>query len=139
MPLMRIDMMKGRTEGQVRQVLDISYAVAHDTLGIPDGDRYQLVTQHEPYEMVVLDTGLGFQRSSNVLVFSLTSRPRTVEQRQAFYRRLVERLHDQMGIDPGDVVVNFTINDDADWSFGFGRAQFLTGELQVSVGALEGR
>jgi hypothetical protein len=28
-----------------------------------------------------------------------------------------------------DIVVSITSNSDADWSFGYGRAQFLTGEL----------
>jgi hypothetical protein len=30
-----------------------------------------------------------------------------------------------------DVVVSVVENTQADWSFGFGQAQFLTGELQV--------
>jgi hypothetical protein len=32
--------------------------------------------------------------------------------------------------DPADLIVSITENDDEDWSFGHGRAQFLTGELQ---------
>jgi hypothetical protein len=33
------------------------------------------------------------------------------------------------GIPPSDVVVSIVTNSDEDWSFGNGRAQFLTGEL----------
>ena len=33
------------------------------------------------------------------------------------------------GIEPNDIVVSVVTNADADWSFGHGRAQFLTGEL----------
>jgi malonate semialdehyde decarboxylase len=33
------------------------------------------------------------------------------------------------GIEQNDIVVSLVANSDADWSFGNGRAQFLTGEL----------
>jgi hypothetical protein len=34
-----------------------------------------------------------------------------------------------LGIEQNDIVVSLVANSDADWSFGNGRAQFLTGEL----------
>lgn len=129
MPLMKIDMLKGRKESEIKQILDISYRVMLDAFGAPEGDRYQVVTQHESYEMQILDTGLGFTRTEKVLVFSLTTRPRTREQKETFYRNLVQELSDQIGTRPEDVMINLTVNSDDDWSFGDGKAQFLTGEL----------
>lgn len=129
MPLMKIDMLKGRKESEIKQILDISYRVMLDAFGAPEGDRYQVVTQHDPYEMQILDTGLGFTRTEKVLVFSLTTRPRTREQKETFYRNLVQELSDQIGTRPEDVMINLTVNSDDDWSFGDGKAQFLTGEL----------
>lgn len=129
MPLMRIDMLKGRKEEEIKQILDISYRVMLDAFNAPEGDRYQVVAQHEPYEMQILDTGLGFTRTEKVLVFSLTSRPRTQAQKETFYHNLVKELSEQVGVRPEDVMINLTINSDADWSFGNGNAQFLTGEL----------
>jgi len=38
-------------------------------------------------------------------------------------------LEEHAGIQPSDVIVSFTTNSDADWSFGGGKAQFLNGEL----------
>jgi hypothetical protein len=49
--------------------------------------------------------------------------------KENFYRLLVERLAARCGISPDDVIVNFVTNADEDWSFGAGRAQFMTGEL----------
>jgi hypothetical protein len=46
-----------------------------------------------------------------------------------FYRLLVEALQAKCAIAPSDVVVSMVANTDEDWSFGHGRAQFLTGEL----------
>lgn len=129
MPLMRIDMFRGRSAEDIERILDISYRVMLDAFGAPEGDRYQVVSQHEAYEMKILDTGLGIERSDEVLVFSLVTRPRTEEQKKVFYADLVHELHEQLGIRQEDVMVNLSVNSDADWSFGHGRAQFLTGEL----------
>ena len=44
-------------------------------------------------------------------------------------RLLCEALAGSCGIAPSDVMVSIVENTDEDWSFGLGRAQFLTGEL----------
>jgi hypothetical protein len=62
-------------------------------------------------------------------MLQITTRPRTTDEKTAFYRELCGELERVCGIAPTDVMVNFVENTDADWSFGFGRAQFLTGEL----------
>lgn len=129
MPLMKIDLIKGRTEDEIKQILDISYQVMLKAFHAPDGDRYQIVTQHEPYEMQILDTGLGFDRTDQVIVLSLVTRPRTTEEKQSFYSELVREFNEKLGIQVEDIMINLTVNSDEDWSFGFGRAQFLTGEL----------
>jgi hypothetical protein len=78
--------------------------------------------------MIAEDTGLDIPRTEKLLIISMTSRPRPEEQKRRFYEKLVEELG-ACGILPSDVMVSITTNTDADWSFGLGRAQFLTGEL----------
>lgn len=129
MPLMKIDMIKGRQQEEIEEILKISYRVMLEAFDAPVGDRYQIVNQHEPYEMQILDTGLGFERTKDVLLFSLITRPRTTEQKKQFYHNLVTALNDELGIRKEDIMINLVVNDDEDWSFAFGKAQFLTGEL----------
>lgn len=129
MPLMKFDMLKGRTPEQIGALLDIVYEVQLETLGTPVGDRYQIVNQHEPYEIHILDTGLGVERSDQVVVITVITRPRTTAQKEAFYRRVVDRLHDELGMRKEDVMVSMVQNTDEDWSFFGGDAQFLTGAL----------
>jgi hypothetical protein len=128
-PLLRFDLVAGRRPEAVRSLLDAAHAAVLEAFQVPDGDRYQVVHQHAPGELVVHDTGLGIERTDDVVVLQVTSRPRPREQKEAFYRLLVRGLHDGCGIAPSDVVVSIVENTDADWSFGHGRAQFLTGEL----------
>ncbi|KRL66832.1 tautomerase family protein [Companilactobacillus versmoldensis] len=129
MPMMKIDMYKGRNKEQIKQILDIAYQVSTKEFHLLPHDRYQIVTQHDPEEMVIDDVGLGFNRSQDFLMFSLTSSPRTREEKENFYKNLVAELHDQTGISPEDVMINITPNTKEDWSFGNGEAQFLNGKL----------
>lgn len=64
MPLMKFDMLKGRTPEQIGALLDIVYEVQLETLGTPVGDRYQVVNQHEPYEMHILTLGWGLNAAT---------------------------------------------------------------------------
>jgi len=96
---------------------------------VPERDRYQIVREHAPSGMIIEDTGLGIERTPNMLVLQVTTRPRSRVMKQAFYKSLVEKLEAACGISPSDVIVTFVTNTDEDWSFGLGRAQFLTGEL----------
>jgi phenylpyruvate tautomerase PptA (4-oxalocrotonate tautomerase family) len=59
----------------------------------------------------------------------VTSRRRGREAKEKFYRLLTEELERACGIAPSDVMVSIVENTDEDWSFGLGRAQFLTGDL----------
>lgn len=129
MPLLVFDVVQGRTQDQLQQLLDTAHAAVLEAFGVPERDRYQVVREHEASHLVVQDTGLGLERSGDVVLVSMTSRPRSQEQKETFYRLLVEGLERDCGTSPSDVVVNITENTDADWSFGLGRAQFLTGEL----------
>jgi hypothetical protein len=135
MPLLRFDLIEGRSESEIRTILDATHEVLLETLKVPKRDRYQVVHEHKRSRMIVEDTGLGFVRSDRVLLLQVTSRPRSREMKEDFYRLLVERLAARCGILPDDVIVNFVTNADEDWSFGAGRAQFLTGELSTGLQA----
>ena len=59
----------------------------------------------------------------------ITQQGRNEEQKKALYARLAELLEERGVGRADDVVVSISENTRADWSFGRGRAQFLTGEL----------
>ena len=126
---MRFDIYKGRTKDEIRQILDITYDVATQDFSLLPHDRYQIVTQHDPEEMVIEDVGLGFQRTEKFVMISLTSSPRKREDKELFYKDLVTELHEKAGISPEDIMINITPNTKEDWSFGNGEAQFLNGKL----------
>ncbi|EUJ21061.1 tautomerase family protein [Listeria aquatica] len=129
MPLLNIDMLRGKTPTENKKVLDAIHTAVVEAFEVPERDRYQILNLHDPSEMILLDTGLGFDRSDNQLVIRVTSKKRSEKQKQLFYKRVTERLLDECQIEPRDVMISIVENGDADWSFGYGEAQFLTGKL----------
>ncbi|WP_091729208.1 tautomerase family protein [Nocardioides scoriae] len=56
---------------------------------------------------------------------------RDTARKQALNAALAERLERECGLRPEDLVVSLAEVGRDDWSFGNGRAQFVTGELQA--------
>jgi 4-oxalocrotonate tautomerase len=88
-----------------------------------------VVHTHPSHEVVAWDTGLGIDRSDKLVVVHVVSRKRTSEMKQRFFELAAANLSAKSGLEPTDLIVSITENGDDDWSFGHGRAQFLTGEL----------
>ena len=129
MPLLRIDLIEGRSEDELKKLLDAIHSAMLAAFKVPERDRYQIVHEHPAAEMKVEDTGLGIPRTDGVVMVQVTTRPRTRLEKQAFYELLCQELDRCCGVKPSDVFVSITQNADEDWSFGYGRAQFITGEL----------
>jgi len=129
MPLIRVDVIEGRSPDEIKTLLDATHRALVSVFKIPKRDRYQIVHEHRPSHFMVEDTGLGITRTNKCVVIQITTRPREREAKESFYRLLCHELEAACGIQPSDVVVSMVTSSDEDWSFGYGRAQFLTGEL----------
>lgn len=129
MPLVRIDIVRGRDREQVRTLLDTVHEAMVAAFDVPATDRYQILTQHDPGDIIALDTGLGYPRTDDIVMLQLTSRERSHEAKTDLYARLAAGLQQRCGVQASDFVVTITENGPADWSFGDGAAQFLTGQL----------
>ena len=129
MPLVRIDLVRGRSAEEIRRLADTVQAVLEEVFAAPAHDRYQLITEHDAEHVIVEDSGLGIPRSRGVVVIEITHQGRDRAQKQRLYETLAERLETSGLVASTDLVVSLVENTKEDWSFGHGRAQFLTGEL----------
>jgi phenylpyruvate tautomerase PptA (4-oxalocrotonate tautomerase family) len=129
MPLLRVDVYEGRSKRQLKDLLDALHRAMLAAFKVPERDRYQIVHEHKPSRMIMEDTGLDIPRTKNFVFVQVTTRPRSREMKEAFYRLAVEELERSCEIAPSDVMINMVTTTDEDWSFGMGRAQFLTGDL----------
>lgn len=131
MPLVRIDLITGRTPEEVRAIADAVHQAIVDEYGIPARDRFQVVTEHPATHIIAEDAGLGFERTEGVVMIQVfTQAGRSDEAKQALYATVHDRLAG-VGVASEDVFIGYVENGPQDWSFGFGRAQYVTGELSV--------
>jgi hypothetical protein len=129
MPLLRVDLYEGRTDAELKTLLDALHRAMLAAFKVPTRDRYQIVTEHKSSRMIMEDTSLDIPRTDKFVFIQITTRPRSREMKETFYTLAVEELQKCCGISPSDVMINMITCGDEDWSFGLGRAQFLTGEL----------
>lgn len=129
MPLIRIDVTEGRSDAQIKALMDTVQDCVIEAFKVPVKDRYQIVTEHKPGRMILLDTGLGFERSDQAIVIQVFTSPRTTVNKTKFYQLLANNLEKKCGLNPKDLLISVMTNTDVDWSFGFGDTQYLTGQL----------
>jgi phenylpyruvate tautomerase PptA (4-oxalocrotonate tautomerase family) len=129
MPLVRIDVQKGRTSEELRRLADTIQDVMLDVFAAPPGDRYQIITEHDKGQIIAEDTGLGLERSEGVVIIQIFQQGRSTEQKVAAYTELAKRLDAECGVRPEDLIISMNANRHVDWSFGLGRAQFIDGSL----------
>lgn len=131
MPLVRIDLIEGRNDAERRLVTDAIHQAIVDVYGIPVRDRFQIVTEHPADSIIAEDAGLGFDRTAGVVMIQIfTQGGRSDDTKQRLYAAINEALG-ATGVAGEDVFIGYVENGPQDWSFGFGRAQYLTGELGV--------
>jgi phenylpyruvate tautomerase PptA (4-oxalocrotonate tautomerase family) len=129
MPMLQFHVFEGRSDQELAALLDATHRVVLDAFQVPERDRYQIVHEYKPSRVRFEDTGLGIERSDKFVLLQITTQRHPTEQKTAFYHKLCAELERSCGIKPTDVMVSIVENTHADWSFGHGRAQFLTGEL----------
>jgi phenylpyruvate tautomerase PptA (4-oxalocrotonate tautomerase family) len=135
MPLVRIDLMTGRTPEQITAIADAIHEAIVEVYGIPVRDRFQVVNELPEGRIVAEDAGLGFERTGGVVMIQIfTQRGRSDETKQALYARIASGL-EEAGVAGEDVFIGYVENGPQDWSFGFGVAQYMNGELKVPAAA----
>src|ERR1700689_2522489 len=92
MPFLRVDAYEGRSKKQVEELLDAIHPAILSAFGVPLRDRYQVYEEHSESDFIVQDTGLGIDRTKNVVFIGITSRQRAEAQKTTPYTKLVEEL-----------------------------------------------
>ena len=126
MPLVRIDLRKGKDSAYRQQVGRIVYQ-ALVSVGVPKDDRFQVVGEHDG-ENFLFDPGyLGIHRSDDLVMIQITwNEGRTVEQKKALYRAITDGLvAAKLSIRSEDVLINLVEVKKEDWSYGNGVAQYV--------------
>lgn len=126
MPFVRIDLPKGPT-GFAEKASEAVHRALVEALGIPEGDRFQVLTEHEPGLLSADRSFLGVDRSENVVLVEITLvAGRSVPLKKALYAAIADRLA-EVGVRREDVLICLNEVRAEDFSFGEGKAQYADG------------
>jgi 4-oxalocrotonate tautomerase len=127
MPLARIDVPAGKSADFRSVVGEVVYNAMVSALNAPKNDRFQIITEHPIGSLVVDPTYLGIQRSDSAIIIQVTLNDgRTVDMKRAFYKAVVDGLHERLRHRREDVIINLVEVKKENWSFGNGEAQYAT-------------
>ncbi|QNJ99805.1 tautomerase family protein [Dyella telluris] len=126
MPLVRISLRRGKSAQHIAAVRNSIYRAMIESFNVPQNDRFILVHQHDAEEFDADPDYLDIRRSDDLVIIQIAcNNTRTVEQKQAFYRRAAELLSKEPGLRPQDVFINLLETGKENWSFGNGIAQYV--------------
>ena len=126
MPLVRIDLRKGKSAAYKKAIADGVYRALRETFTVPDEDRFIVVTEHDGEEFFYSHNYLNIERTDDLAFIQITvTNSRGVDQKKALFARISALLSEQPGLRPQDVFINLLEVAKENWSFGDGIAQYL--------------
>ncbi len=125
MPLLRISLRRGKPAAYRQAILNGLYLAMHDTFNVPEDDRFMLIQEHDEDNFHYSKSYLGVARSDDLVIIQFTiNNTRTLEQKKALYRSVVERLTANPGLRPEDIFISLVEVVPENWSMGNGLAQY---------------
>ena len=126
MPLVRIAILKGRTPAQIRAIADGVHQALVATFDTPLDDRFALIQQHDPGDLIYNSDYLDIQRSDGIVIIHIVAiDSRSTATKKAFYKAVIDNLAHDPGVRPEDVQIILSPNAREDWSFGGGAASYV--------------
>jgi phenylpyruvate tautomerase PptA (4-oxalocrotonate tautomerase family) len=126
MPLLRIDLVEGKTAEYQAQIGDIVYRAMIAELNVPKNDRFQIITEHARAGLIYDRDYLGIHRTDDCIFLQITlNAGRSVEVKQRFYKAVADGLHSELNVRREDVFISLVEVNKEDWSFGNGEAQYV--------------
>ena len=126
MPLVRISILKGKPQDHVRAIADGVHRALIDAYGVPPGDRFQIIHQHDPQDLIYDADYLGIHRTDDiVLIHIVAGNWRDTATKKRLYAAIADRLVENPGLRREDVQVVLSSNERDEWSFGNGLASYV--------------
>ncbi|MFQ1056347.1 tautomerase family protein [Klebsiella pneumoniae] len=118
MPLTRISLGTAWRPAEFAQLSALFHECLVAEFDVPSADRFQFIERAADEQRIYDPHYLSEGRSARFVLFHIfAGKPRSRAQKQGLYRRLCERLDDEMAVSPQDVMVVIQFNQLEDWSF----------------------
>lgn len=101
MPLVKIEIRKGKSKEYKKAILDGIHEALVDAIKIPDHDRFQRL-----YELDELNFESPPTKTDNVTIIEITMfKGRSIESKRNLYNNIVNNLSKNPGIDGNDITI----------------------------------
>jgi 4-oxalocrotonate tautomerase len=125
MPLVRIDLQKGKDADYRQKAGRIVYEAMLATINMPKDDRFQVIAEHNTENFIFDPDYLGIHRTGELIMVQIFfNEGRTVEQKKALYKAIADGLSEGLGLRKEDVFITLVDVKKENWSFGNGIAQY---------------
>ncbi|HEY3122334.1 MAG TPA: tautomerase family protein [Vicinamibacteria bacterium] len=125
MPLVRITMAQGRTSAERRAIADGVHQALVETANVPADDRFQVVEEVAPQNLVWSVSYLGIEHAAAIVFVQIVlNTGRTVEVKKALYASIADRLAEHAAVRREDVIVSLVEVPRENWSFGGGAMSY---------------
>lgn len=105
MPLVTIHLREGKALEHRRAIADSIHHAMMDALKIPSDDRFQLIVEHSPENMVHDWVFFGIERSDDSVFVQIVINHRDPSQKLKMYELIVDNLAESPGIRKEDVFI----------------------------------
>jgi phenylpyruvate tautomerase PptA (4-oxalocrotonate tautomerase family) len=93
-------------------------------LGIPEGDRFIMISEHGDDELFIHPTFMGMQRSDEAMIVNvLIGAHRPASDKRLLMAAITRLLEQDAGVSPDNVFISFVPVPNENFSFGRGVAQ----------------
>ena len=126
MPLVRIDLRRGKAPAYKKAMCDGVYRALRETFNVPENDRFMIVNEHDAGNFDHAETYLGLSYSDDLVIIQITvSDTRATATKQALFARIATLLTESPGLRKEDIFINLLECKTENWSFGNGIAQYV--------------
>ena len=126
MPLVRIDTLDAVHDAAARAGFGTVVYDALRSIGVPEEDRFQVLSGRQPGDLVYGKRYLGLDHTDAFVIIQITLNVgRTLEQKRKLYAQIADGLA-ALGVRREDVFINLVETAKENWSFGNGEAQYAT-------------
>ena len=114
MPLVRVEMLKGKPSGYKKTVLDCIHEGLVESIGIEDWDRFQRINEYEAD-----DFEKPSFKSDDFMIIELTLFPgRTRDQKRKVIETITKKLTENLSVQPTDVFIVILEPPFENWGIG---------------------
>ena len=126
MPFVQIALLQGKPLEYVSAIADSVHQALVEEFKIPESDKFQVVREAEPHQLIFPGSYLGIPHTDNIVYIHITAKEgRTTDMKSRLYAKIASLIKDRTDLSADDIFIVLSETKAENWSFGRGLAQLV--------------